>query len=100
MENSNDQNVELGFDRPLSPKDALIADKLGRQGYAQAAVNALGRVSSMAGFVISVEGAWGSGKTSTLAMMEALLRTKNPAPVIVHFNPWLVGDRDALLRHF
>jgi predicted KAP-like P-loop ATPase len=23
-----------------------------------------------------------------------------PAPIIVHFNPWLVGDRDALLRHF
>lgn len=100
VQNSNDQNVELGFDRPLSPKDALRVDKLGRQGYAQAAVNALRRVNSTAGFVLSVEGAWGSGKTSTLAMMEALLRTQSPAPIIVHFNPWLVGDRDALLRHF
>ena len=100
MEDSNGQKVELGFDRPLSTKEALKADKLGRRGYAQAAVHALARVSSTAGFVLSVEGAWGSGKTSTLAMMEALLRTQNPAPVIVHFNPWLVGDRDALLRHF
>lgn len=100
MEISKDQKVELGFDRPLSPKEALKADKLGRRGYAQAAVDALGRVSSTAGFVLSVEGAWGSGKTSTLAMIEALLRAQNPAPVIVHFNPWLVGDRDALLRHF
>ena len=97
---SNDQKVELGFDRPLSSKEALKADKLGRRGYAQAAVHALGRVNSTAGFVLSVEGAWGSGKTSTLAMMEALLRAQEPAPVIVHFNPWLVGDRDALLRHF
>ncbi len=95
-----DQKVELGFDRPLSPKEALKDDKLGRRGYAQAAVHALARVSSTAGFVLSVEGAWGSGKTSTLAMMEALLKTQEPAPVIVHFNPWLVGDRDALLRHF
>jgi len=100
MKNSNGQKIELGFDRPLNPKEALKADKLGRRSYAQAAVHALGRVSSTAGFVLSVEGAWGSGKTSTLAMMEALLRTQNPAPVIVHFNPWLVGDRDALLRHF
>lgn len=97
---SKNQKVELGFDRPLSPKEALKADKLGRRGYAQAAVQALARVNSTAGFVLSVEGAWGSGKTSTLAMMEALLKTQEPAPVIVHFNPWLVGDRDALLRHF
>lgn len=97
---SNDQKVELGFDRPLTLKEALRADKLGRRGYAQAAVDALRQVNSTAGFVLSVEGAWGSGKTSTLAMMEALLRAQEPAPVIVHFNPWLVGDRDALLRHF
>lgn len=97
---SNDQKLELGFDRPLSSQDALQADKLGRNGYAHAAVNALERVGSTAGFVLSVEGAWGSGKTSTLAMIEALLRAQEPAPVIVHFNPWLVGDRDALLRHF
>jgi hypothetical protein len=97
---SNDQNIELGFDRPLRANEALQGDKLGRRSYAQAAVSALARVSPTNGVVLSVEGAWGSGKTSTLAMMEALLQAKEPAPVIVHFNPWLVGDRDALLRHF
>ncbi|WP_247309274.1 P-loop NTPase fold protein [Ralstonia pseudosolanacearum] len=100
MAASNDQNAEFGFDHPLNWKDALATDKLGRRSYAEAAVQALRRVSSTAGFVLSVEGAWGSGKTSTLAMMEALLRAQKTAPVIVHFNPWLVGDRDALLRHF
>lgn len=100
MDDSHDQSIELGFDRPLNPEDALTADKLGRRGYAQAAVDALGRVSATNGFVLSVEGPWGSGKTSSLAMMEALLRELQPTPVIVHFNPWLVGDRDALLRLF
>lgn len=94
------QTVELGFDRPLSPNNALQEDKLGRIGFAQAAVNALGRVGSTDGFVLSVEGGWGSGKTSTLAMMQALLKVQQDKPIIVHFNPWLVGDRDALLRHF
>ena len=97
---SNGQESVLGLDQPLRCGEALDADKLGRRGYAEAAVNVLGRVSSTAGFVLSVEGAWGSGKTSTLAMMEALLRAQQLAPVIVHFNPWLIGDRDALLRHF
>lgn len=96
----NQQPVELGFDRPLSSNNALVDDKLGRKSFAQAAVNALGRVGSTDGFVLSIEGAWGSGKTSTLAMMQALLEAQHQAPIIVHFNPWLVGDRDALLRHF
>lgn len=97
---SQEQSVELGFDRPLSSDSALKDDKLGRTGFARAAVDTLGWVGSTAGFVLSIEGAWGSGKTSTLAMMQALLQAQKRAPVIVHFNPWLVGDRDALLRHF
>lgn len=92
--------VEIGFDRPLAPADALAADKLGRLGYAQSAVAALSSVSTTSGLVLSVEGAWGSGKTSTLAMIEALLAAQSPKPVIVRFNPWLIGERDALLRHF
>jgi hypothetical protein len=52
--------------------------------------------------VLSIEGAWGSGKTSTLSLIEALLKLE-PAerrPVVLRFNPWLIGDRDALLRMF
>lgn len=92
--------VELGFDHPLRWQEALKDDKLGRLGYARAAVQALQRVNSATSLVLSVEGAWGSGKTSTLAMIEALLRDQESEPVILHFNPWLVGDRDALLRSF
>lgn len=97
---SDDEQVEVGFDRPLRAKRALDEDQLGRRGYADSAVRALARVNASAGFVLSVEGPWGSGKTSTLAMMEALLGKQKTPPVIVHFNPWLIGDRDALLRQF
>lgn len=92
--------IEIGFDRPLEPSGALGKDKLGRGGFARAATEALSRVGATSGFVLSIEGAWGSGKTSTLAMMEELLRQNKVPPVVVHFNPWLVGDRDALLRNF
>jgi len=75
-------------------------DKLGRRGFAEAAAKAVARGSAIGGFVLSIEGAWGSGKTSTLSMMQALLQQQQHAPVVVHFNPWLIGDRDALLKQF
>lgn len=88
-------------DQPLSAESALGEDKLDRAGFARSVVSALSRVSVQSGFVVSIEGAWGSGKTSTLALVEALLtQVSTKRPIVVRFNPWLVGDRDALLRHF
>ncbi|MBL8299957.1 MAG: hypothetical protein JNN30_16580 [Rhodanobacteraceae bacterium] len=89
-----------GLDGALKVGDALERDKLDRRGFASSVVAALNKVGRESALVVSVEGDWGSGKTSTLAMIEALLLQKETPPVIVHFNPWLVGDRDALLRLF
>jgi len=93
---------DIDHDIPLKPDSALKSDKLSRKGYAEIAAAALRKVPSSAGLVVSIEGAWGSGKTSALAMIEALLLEDEvrPSPLIVHFNPWLIGDKDALLRHF
>ena len=92
----------INFDVSLQVENALQNDKLGRVGFAESAAAALRKVSSSMGLVVSIEGAWGSGKTSSLAMIEAILRQPASAhqPLIVHFNPWLVGEKDALLRHF
>ena len=94
--------LKISADKPLGVDVALQADRLNRRSFAEAAVMALSRVSDESGFVISVEGPWGSGKTSILSMMEQLIRHKNEAeePIFVHFNPWIVGDRSALLRQF
>ena len=98
----NDTDAGINFDIPLQAANALQGDKLDRTGYAESAAAALRKVSSSAGLVVSIEGAWGSGKTSALAMIEAILNQPGAAhqPLIVHFNPWLVGEKDALLRHF
>jgi KAP family P-loop domain len=93
---------DIDNDTPLQPGDALERDKLSRQDFAQIAAKAIRKAPSASGLVVSVEGVWGSGKTSVLSMIEALLVGDETAsePVIVHFNPWLVGEKDALLRHF
>ena len=64
------QNSQIDFDQPLATGSAVAKDILSRKSFAEAAAGALQKVTSVNGFVLSVEGAWGSGKTSTLAMIE------------------------------
>jgi len=92
--------AELRLDRPLQSGAALDSDSLDRRTFASRVTEVLRHISCKAGLVVSVEGAWGSGKTSVLAMVEDLLKDEDEPPVIVHFNPWLIGDRDVLLRQF
>lgn len=97
-----DNVADLRLDRPLRPGGALAGDLLDRGGFAVRVTDVLRRISPEAGLVVSLEGTWGSGKTSLLAMVEELLDAE-PAQqraIVVHFNPWLIGDRDALLRQF
>lgn len=92
----------IDYDAPLLPETAIDRDQLHRLGFAEIATSSLRKVPSTSGFVLSIEGPWGSGKSSVLAMIEALLNREDRKhqPVIVHFNPWLIGDKDALLRQF
>ncbi|MGJ8525744.1 hypothetical protein LMG33818_001491 [Halomonadaceae bacterium LMG 33818] len=87
-------------DSPLSSENALENDRFNRSGFAKSAVEALKMISGDSGFVMSIEGEWGSGKTSILSMMEQLIKQEDGKALFVHFNPWLIGDRDALLNQF
>jgi hypothetical protein len=95
-------SLQIHAGEPFTAANAIERDSLGRKGFAAVAARALLGVGTSAGLVLSVEGAWGSGKTSALALIEAYLNQepKETRPVVVHFNPWLVGDRDALLKLF
>lgn len=100
---TQEENIaDLRLDRPLRLGDALAGDLLDRGGFVAQVSKVLQRISPEVGLVVSIEGAWGSGKTSLLAMLEELLNAEpgKQRAVVVHFNPWLVGDRDALLRQF
>jgi predicted KAP-like P-loop ATPase len=56
------------------------------------------------GFVVALYGAWGSGKTSVLNLVEtALAKQRNRSTdtiLVVRFNPWWFSGDDAILREF
>jgi len=92
----------INLDQPLTVGSALENDKLNRREFAENAARILTRPDE-SGFAISIEGSWGSGKSSMLAMIEQLVSQPNHAsfdPIVVHFNPWLIGEREALLQEF
>lgn len=49
--------------------------------------------------MVSVEGRWGSGKTSLINLILHYLELESPSEAkAIWFSPWLIGDRNALIR--
>jgi hypothetical protein len=84
----------LDGDRPI---DTPEKDRLGFAEIAKHLADAFLRNDLSNGFVVGVEGSWGSGKSSLVKMALGHLREQAEAPGIVEFQPWLVGGRDDLL---
>ena len=73
-------------------------DRLGFRSVAKTLASSLLTQATSKGLVVSVEGVWGSGKSSLVNLLAEELRNNHErAPAIVRFEPWLVGDRDGML---
>jgi hypothetical protein len=83
-------------DQPLGAGDP---DQMGLREVAGRVAGALVNLSADASLVIGLEGRWGSGKSSMLFLIEEELDRLRPARPhsVIHFRPWLIGNRDALL---
>jgi KAP family P-loop domain len=91
----------FAIDSPITG-DATSPDRLGRQTLAKTAVEILLKDNSGIGFAMSVEGAWGSGKTSFCNLMkrELSVNNKETVPIVIDFNPWMFGTREQLTKAF
>jgi predicted KAP-like P-loop ATPase len=79
---------------PLGQKE----DRLGFRSVASTLASSLLTQATSQGLVVSIEGVWGSGKSSLVNLLaEELLKNQDHAPSIVRFEPWLVGNRDGML---
>ena len=80
--------------------DAPIAEPgQDRLGFGELARHLAGALPS-GGLVVGIEGKWGSGKSSLANLALKALESEREArsPRIVRFSPWIIGNRDELLR--
>lgn len=89
-------SVGIKGDRALQSGDE---DRLGFRQIAARIATSLVDHASDGGLVIGVDGAWGTGKSSLLFLIEDELGKLDAKqrPTVINFRPWLVGQRDALL---
>ncbi len=86
------------FDPDHSISSGYKEDRLGFRSVAKELATSLIKQVANHGLVISIEGKWGSGKSSLVNLLaEELENNREQAPKIVRFEPWLVGDRDGML---
>ena len=83
-------------DYPIEDKDA---DKLHRAPLASKVAELIKNFQGKESFVIGVEGAWGSGKTSFINLvLKELYGNENI--IFVHFNPWNFSGQNELIADF
>ena len=81
------------------PKITIEEDELGWGRLVEALVIMLTEQIPKSGYVLGIEGAWGSGKSSLANFLaNALHQTADHK--VIKFNPWLFGDKEAMLSDF
>ncbi len=88
---------DLFSDRPITSEDS---DRFERYSFAKNLARALCLPPRGAGFVVAIEGGWGTGKTSILNLVETFLQTEDPPPLITRFDPWLLSGSKSLIESF
>lgn len=90
-------NPLLSADTPkTNPQD----DQLGFARFAQHLASSICNMPSSSGFVIALNGPWGSGKSTVLNFVRYYLDNlhKSDAPLVLVYNPWTFPSRDDLTR--
>jgi len=88
------------------PITDIESDKLGRAKFAKSVAGSIFHYGENDSIVIGICGEWGSGKTSTLNLIEQEIRVidRDREPqlrnVVVKFNPWNFSNQDQLLKQF
>jgi len=87
----------LNSDEPLVIGSAADSDLLGRAAFSDRVSRTLTSMSTQTGVVVSIEGQWGSGKTSCISLIEENIGKQNQDLRVTKFNPWMVSDQKSLI---
>lgn len=86
---------KFNVDKPI---DKIEEDKIGRESFVNSLVNGIINYKDMESLTIGLYGAWGSGKTSILNLVESKLKTEKIT--VIKFNPWNFKEQDELIQAF
>lgn len=100
-ENETKNREDRLLDKPI---DTIEADILGFRHVAESLIDAISAQPNASSLTLGLDGAWGSGKSSILALIrEALISAPKAdciGTVVVPFSPWLITNRTALVSAF
>ena len=83
-------------DRPL---ERLSEDRLARKGFVERLASDIMGWHGKDSLVVSLNGEWGSGKTSLKNFLKERLRARGQ-PLVVEFNPWQWSGQDRVFEAF
>lgn len=94
------KNSKLMISSDTPGKDPTKDDLLFYGPFAEHLANGIQKMFNPYGFVISINGEWGSGKSTVLNFIKYYLNKmpEESRPVIIEFNPWWFSGRDDLIR--
>lgn len=84
-------------DRPIQSEDQ---DEFERVKFARFIADIVHLPHGSTSVIIGLEDTWGMGKTSVINLICKKLIELEHSPILVHFNPWLVGSRDSVIESF
>lgn len=85
-----------------APKTEPEEDRLGYKGFAKRLAASLSAIRADNGYVVGLQGPWGSGKSTVLNFVKAYLRDgeRDRDLVVVDFAPWLISGHQDLIAGF
>lgn len=95
----DESNATLRLSKGDNPIQTSGEDLLERSLLAAELASEFRRIDASDGYVLSLMGPWGSGKTSLVNLVREQLKDEATIPV-VDFNPWMFSGVDALVTSF
>lgn len=91
-----DNDASAGFDSDRTSR----GDAFGRMPLAKVIARQLCQITRESGFVVGIEGEWGSGKTFLLELVRSHLENQSPRPIVIGLNPWLISGTESVVCSF
>lgn len=86
--------------KPDQPIDQRKDDILNRSQFSDSLSNAIKEWENKESLVISLNGKWGTGKTSIINLVKESLNQEERSPTLIIFNPWEFSNTDITNKFF